>query len=341
MTPDELFDVLDLDSDGELEREELLRAARRLRWHWREAPFFAVLDHFTTMAPLSRKRFVDLVDQIVTDPYGPFGEVLRGSPAHSHASVPAPARDDASRCAARLQLAGRRAAEAADGGLVALLRRTLGNEAADDYRMLVEMVEGDKMELDADETAILLIDPQVSFTRGAWKRSIGPTGDREVEPLKLAFANCGMLLRACGGHFATMLTRCPFPPDSYGWDERVAGLVSERQPYFVKPGNSVLWPPTNGVREWLEALSCARTRTLLIGGCTLNSCVRVSAIELQRHAGRHGLQVMVDLSLCGARLENYARSDLFAGRSSVCSAVREMSTRGVLVRSGIASWVAE
>jgi hypothetical protein len=329
MTPDELFDVLDPGSDGELSRTDLLRAAHRLGWHWREAPFFAVLDHFTTAAPLCRQGFVDLVDQIVADRLGPFGRVLLGSPVHSREITPASDREHPPTAA------GRAAGTPPDAGFVELLRRVLDSEAADDYQALVESVGGDEVELRGQETAILLIDPQVSFTSGTWRDSIGPEGNREVEPLRLAFANCGILLEACGGHVETMFTRCPFPPDSYGWDERVADFVDERQLYFVKPGNSALWPPTNGVREWLEALSRANKRTLVVGGCTLNSCVRVSAIELQRRAEEHDLQVLVDLSLCGARLENYARSPEFGGRSSVQSAVREMAARGVLVRSQV------
>jgi nicotinamidase-related amidase len=216
-----------------------------------------------------------------------------------------------------------------------MLREALGSEASNDYQELVEEVAGGGMDLHGHEVAILIIDPQESFTSGAWKRSIGPGGDREVEPLKLAFANCAALLESCGGRIETMFTRCPFPPRSYGWDERVVDHVDERQPYFVKPGNSALWPPTNGVREWVEALARARKRALVVGGCTLNSCVRISAVELQKHAGDLGLQVVVDLSLCGARLENYARSPEFEGRSSVESAVRQMTARGVLARSSI------
>jgi len=330
MTPDELFDLLDLGSAGELSRAGLLRAARRMGWHWREAPFFAVLDHFATLAPLSRASFVDIVDCIVEDPLGPFGRVLCSSPVHARASGPAPDRGSPSNAAER------KLREPPDGGFVALLRDTLGNEASGDHQALVEDLGSGDLGLHGHEVAILLVDPQESFTSGTWKRSIGPQGDREVEPLELAFANCGALLESCGGRIETMFTRCPFPPDSYGWDQRVDDFVDEHQLYFVKPGNSALWPPTNGVRGWLEALGRAGKRALVVGGCTLNSCIRVSAIELQRLAGDLGLQIVVDLSLCGARLENYARSPEFGGRSSVESAVRQMVARKVVVRGQVA-----
>ena len=43
MTLDELYDALDTNSDGELSRRDLHQAARRLGWHWHEAPLYAVL----------------------------------------------------------------------------------------------------------------------------------------------------------------------------------------------------------------------------------------------------------------------------------------------------------
>ena len=47
MTLNDLFDLLDLDKDGELSRSELHMAAKQLGWHWHEAPLLAVLDLFT------------------------------------------------------------------------------------------------------------------------------------------------------------------------------------------------------------------------------------------------------------------------------------------------------
>ncbi|MEW6743950.1 MAG: hypothetical protein AB1486_14460 [Planctomycetota bacterium] len=112
-------------------------------------------------------------------------------------------------------------------------------------------------------------------------------------------------------------------------------IVDRSQLYFVKPGNSVLWPPTNGFREWVRELLDRGKETLVMGGCTLNRCVRVSAIETLQSFRDRGLQVVVDLDLCGARRSNYERSDFFGGLSSVESAVREMRASGVRVVSGI------
>ncbi len=322
-TADQLFDLLDLDADGRLRRTELHEAARRLGWHWLEAPLYAVLDHLTILAPLPRRAFVSHLEQIQRDPYGPYGQVLRHSPLFSPEAPLKPPVDDGD------QSPGSATEDDVCARFVPLLRRILGPEAADDYETLLGELE--PPEIRADAAAILLIDPQRSFTSGVWKRSIGPDGDREVEPLRQAFANCGELLSTSARRLETMFTRCPFPPESYEWDQRIAELVADDQLYFVKPGNSALWPPTNGCREWLGSLVARGKTTLVVGGCTLNSCVRVSAIEIRTLIADRGLEVVVDLGLCAARTGNYARSPLFGGRSSVESAVREMMAAGVRV----------
>jgi hypothetical protein len=62
----------------------------------------------------------------------------------------------------------------------------------------------------------------------------------------------------------------------------------------------------------------------------------VSAIETQKLLGPRGLQVVVDLSLAGARLSNYRRSAQFGGQSSVQAAVSEMGEAGVTVTAQVA-----
>jgi len=34
------------------------------------------------------------------------------------------------------------------------------------------------------------------------------------------------------------------------WDDRLSAIIDRQQLYFIKPGNSVLFPPINGFREW-------------------------------------------------------------------------------------------
>jgi hypothetical protein len=128
-----------------------------------------------------------------------------------------------------------------------------------------------------------------------------------------------------------IFSRCPFPPGSYDWDDRLAAIIDSRQLYFIKPGNSILFPPFNGFREWLTHCIEHGSRTLIIGGCTLNSCVRVSSIEIQQMFKSKHLQVVVDLSICGARLRNYNPSPVYNGLSAVASAVSQMSAAGVQV----------
>jgi hypothetical protein len=152
-----------------------------------------------------------------------------------------------------------------------------------------------------------------------------------MDPIKSVFQNCARLLETLGGRVEAMFTRCPFPPDSYDWDDQIRDLMPASQRYFVKPGNSVMWPPTNGYRAWIESLLRRGKTKLVMGGCTLNSCVRVSSMETREFFSPQGLDVLVDLSICGARAGNYARSDEFFGFSSVESAVREMLASGVQV----------
>ena len=183
---------------------------------------------------------------------------------------------------------------------------------------------------------LLVIDPQRSFTRGAWMRSIGCGADAEVEPIRAAFSRCAAALKTLDETVEAAFTRCPFPPDSYDWDEALCGILPPDQPYFVKPGNSALWPPTNGYARWVTKLLDGGPATLTIAGCTLNSCVRITALETQQRFGDRGLEVVVDLSLCGARARNYRPSALFAGRSSVEATTDELQDAGVrLVAEGL------
>ena len=165
--------------------------------------------------------------------------------------------------------------------------------------------------------------------------SIGDMAAKDVEPIAMAFDACAGLLKAFYGRMNIMFTRCPFPPDSYGWDDRISGLIGSDQLYFIKPGNSVLFPPNNGFREWVCHLDDCGKQALVIGGCTLNSCVRVSAIDTLMQLKPRNLQVIVDLSLCGARLSNYHPSSTWGGLSAVESAVDQMVASGVNVVTSV------
>lgn len=333
MTVDELFDALDLGSDGELSRAELHSAARHLGWHWPQAPLYAVLDLMTVREPLARDAFVHHMTRIARDPHGPFGEALRSfshiaSSGGRIASLPSRSAEQVTETddpVPRESTPDR----GARGEVRSLLQRLVGPETASDYDTLLRDLSAEPAQLSVGDSALLIIDPQRSFTGGSWMRSVGAGRDLEVEPLRMAFGNCGRLLGGWGERIEKMFTRCPFPPDSYDWDERVAGVIDASQIYFVKPGNSVLWPPSNGFREWVADLIDRGKSTLVMGGCTLNSCIRVSAIDTQQLFANHGLRVAVDLSLSGARVSNYLRSDLHGGMSPVESALRQMAAAEV------------
>lgn len=333
MDVEELFENLDFDADGELSRADLRQAVRRLEWGWPQAPLYAVLDALTIAEPLSRRRFAACLSQIVRDPMGPYGEVLRDV-----LTVSTP--DDPAGTLAPTSLEDPDRNQATVGGgqnsleeMVVFLETYAGIQSANGYQALAQRLGEADCRFEEDNTAVLTIDPQRSFTSGAWMQSIGTGADLEVGPIRIAFAHCARFLRERGHTVETVFTRCPFPPDSYDWDDPVQEVIGPSQSYFVKPGNSVLWPPTNGFTGWVQDLMARGKKTLVMAGCTLNSCVRVSAMETQERFGDDGLQVVVNLSLVGARTGNYVRSREFDGLSSVEHAVREMQSAGVLVVS--------
>jgi len=331
MMIDALFETLDLNKDGKLSRSELHTAAKRLGWHWNEAPILALLDLLTILEPIPKDNFTTYMHQIMEDPMGPYGKILLNSPhflpevaskgvllsAHGCKDV-----DNSSK--------GRQGVTPDDdryGDGVSLLEHAAGADIANNY-MLRSL---DTIHLLIEDAALLIIDPQQSFTKGVWMRSIGSRAEVEVKQILMAFNNCSELLNKNYGRMEIMFSRCPFPPESYDWDDRLAGIIDSTQLYFIKPGNSVLFPPFNGFREWVERCIDNGKNILVIGGCTLNSCVRISSIETQTRFKHNQLQVVVDLSLSGARISNFIPSPLYGGLSAVESAVRQMKAAGVRV----------
>jgi len=299
---EELFGLLDVNRDKELSRAELHQAAQRLGWNWYHAPLYAVLDLLTIPAPLSKSTFISYMNQILRDPAGPYGRVL----LHSELFTNPPPK---------------------------LMKSFYGGvQGGQFFQKAPPLAEPEAdISISSGKAGLLIIDPQRSFTSGVWMQSIGSNADFEVEPIRLAFDNCARMLSKLGSRVETMFTRCPFPPGSYDWDERFNQVIKNSQLYFIKPGNSVLWPPVNGFREWVHCLLAHDKKTLVMGGCTLNSCVRVSSIDTLRLFKSHGLRVVVDLSISGARAGNFTASSQFSGLSSVESAVQQMKEAGVQV----------
>jgi nicotinamidase-related amidase len=170
-------------------------------------------------------------------------------------------------------------------------------------------------------TALLLIDPQRAFTRGCWMRYFGAS---EVVHIKEAFLRASKLVRSHSFQLVDppmIVTRCPFPPEDVEFDDCFEGSLDSLQ-CLLKPGNSVFLDPK--FKEWLEDQLRQGVRTLVVGGCTTNSCVRVSAIDMKKVFGDR-VEVIVDLNLCGARVESKGR---------VQEACHEMMQVGVQIVHG-------
>jgi len=314
---------------------ELHEAARRLEWHWREAPVFAVLDLFTAAKPMSRNKFIAFMDQIKEDPYGPFGKVLLdlhpflSSIALKKNGIPKDKTTDVHKVNKKPYLAT--SIDKTCNDLSDWPKHTDSIDVANACRKIINNTNIKPIEICGDDAALLIIDPQRSFTRGAWMKSIGSKAELEVRPIRFAFEKCAQFLNENYNFVEMMFTRCPFPPDSYDWDDAFAGIIDARQLYFIKPGNSVLFPNTNGFREWVQGLMYDGKKILVMAGCTLNSCIRISSIDTHEYFKEGKLQVIVDLSLSGARAGSYTQSSLYGGVSAVESAVREMTDAGVKV----------
>jgi hypothetical protein len=342
VTPSELFDILDLNKNGVLSRSELHEAARRMGWHWREAPVFAVLDLFTAAKPMSRDNFIAYMNQIIEDPLGPYGKVLlnlhpilstiasqrtailkeKTADVHGVCNKQYPAISNDKTC----------------NDMAALLKYTDNIGVANTYQKIIEHMNIKPLEISSDDAALLIIDPQRSFTSGVWMKSIGTKAEIEVKPIRFAFEKCAQFLNENFSVVETMFTRCPFPPGSYDWDDVFTGIIDAGQLYFIKPGNSVLFPDTNGFREWVESLMDEGKKMLVMAGCTLNSCIRKSSIDTHKYFKEGMLQIVVDLSLSGARIGSYMQSSPYGGLSAVESAVREMTGAGVRVAQCV-QWI--
>jgi hypothetical protein len=327
------FDMLDQDKDGFLSRSDLNNSAKRLSWSWHEAPLLAVFDLLSISKPIPKSEFIGLIHQIHNDPLGPYGNILLKSP-HFLPSAPLKSkripRDETLDEDDRTEIQKEeRLGQTDSDGLAGLLEDAAGTEAALQYQSLLETLEIAR--IPAEDAALLIIDPQRSFTEGAWMHSIGYVGEMDVIPIQSAFDNCSAFLTRYYGKMEVMFTRCPFPVDSYGWAGQLSDILDQDQLYFIKPGNSVLFPQTNGFRQWVSRCIDQEKKTLIMGGCTLNSCVRVSSIETSRKFENKNLQVVVDLSLSGARTNNYVSSPDFKGLSAVESAVIQMLDEGIRV----------
>ena len=327
-----LFDALDRDRDGILTREELSCGAAELGWVGQCAHLYALLDFLAIRSPLDRESFVAILEEVSNDPQGIYGRILRRGPLEAKQLYGGGESRKEANISSDEEVLW---AGTGLGGTAGLLLEIVSSERAGDYAVALQRSAVGGYCVCSSETALMLIDPQRSFTAGEWLWRLGPLGDMEAMPIRLAFDNCAKLLKAVYGRVETMFSRCPFGPESYPWDEALVPILDNDQPYFLKPSNNLLMPDSNGYGEWLEALVENGIRTLVMGGCTLNSCLRVSAVATRNALPPEQLQVVVDLSLCGARTTNYLNAEQFGGISPVEAAMREMAESGVVVTSQV------
>ena len=325
--------MLDLNHDGAVSRSELHAVAKRWGWHWQEAPFFALIDLLTIPGPIPKEKFNAYLKQIKEDPLGPYGKVLLNSPHFSLTAQQSGDRRFLRGFKETGSVSNRTQPESSNSDkehdLVLMLEKSTGPDAADRYHSLLDTLE--PYHVSSIDAALLIVDPQRSFTEGVWMQSIGDGAETDIIPIVFAFKNCADVLTKISNHAEVMFTRCPFPPASYDWDQRLSGVIDSKQLYFIKPGNSVLFPPLNGFKEWMGHCIEHGRNTLVIGGCTLNSCVRISSIDILNQFKDRNLQVIVDLSTCGARMHNFSASAAYDGVSAVESAARQMIAAGVRV----------
>jgi nicotinamidase-related amidase len=196
------------------------------------------------------------------------------------------------------------------------------------------------------EVAVLLIDWQRAFLDGVWAQEFGL---EQVGPIVTAATNTAEIFdRGILAPLPIIATRCYLvPPDSEPPKFLYADVAP--LPWVWKPTMNVM--QADGFAEWMDGRLQHGARVLVIGGCTTTSCVRVSSQAVQRAYAARGLQVVVDLSLCGARTNGHdplcAAEDTVlaetygidvAGRSAVDLAVLQMRRTGVLVVPRWAGW---
>jgi len=117
----------------------------------------------------------------------------------------------------------------------------------------------------------------------------------EVQPLHSAFDRVAALLPQLSPDIRLLVTQCPFPtvrdfalypPISDALDARSGPAAVKR---VIKPGNSILH--AHGATRWFDELAAVGdgvnseagvVPTVVLAGCTLTSCVRVSALDLYR-----------------------------------------------------------
>lgn len=188
-------------------------------------------------------------------------------------------------------------------------------------------------------SALLLIDCQRGFLIGKWAQHFGLG---QVGPIQQAFSNTFALLNDSQklARCTIACTKCYVDVEDGEYDDALKPCL-EGAPCIWKPTTDVTRNPQ--FHELVSSWHAQQVHVLVVGGCTTTSCVRVSSQAIKR-LYPESLRVVVDLSLCGARVDNYQPTadrdpDLIRtygeercrGASAVELAVLQMRTNGVEV----------
>ncbi|XP_033745931.1 uncharacterized protein LOC117331355 [Pecten maximus] len=149
--------------------------------------------------------------------------------------------------------------------------------------------------------AVILIDVQHAFVLGSWSEG------RAINHIEESFEKCKKLVQSLSPAIPVLLTQCPFiNPKDRAFHSSVKELFEERNyPVVNKYNTNIL--EADGAEFWVRSMLERQVDTIVIGGCTTTSCVRVSSMALCQNFKHDPVQFIVDLSLCGARDSNYIK----------------------------------
>jgi hypothetical protein len=154
--------------------------------------------------------------------------------------------------------------------------------------------------------ALILIDPQNGFINdGSWSRMF-PIG--QSTPILEAFNRIVLFLRSIPNpsSIPVLISETGFSHRDRQIYEPIANELSQRKFHSItrayKPHTNLSICP--GVHQWLHEQLEAKL-DVVIGGCTITSCVRDSSIQMKKMFSQ--LNFYVDQNLCAARKDNYVQ----------------------------------
>ncbi|UJR30005.1 hypothetical protein I4U23_017551 [Adineta vaga] len=152
--------------------------------------------------------------------------------------------------------------------------------------------------------ALILIDPQNGFINdGCWARMFPPG---QSTPILEAFHHIVSFLRSIPNpsSIPILISETGFSHHDRQIFEPIENELSQCNFLSI---TRTYKPHTNlsvcsGVRQWLQE-QVHENIDVVIGGCTITSCVRDSSIQIKKLFPQ--LKLFVDQSLCAARKDNY------------------------------------